>query len=65
MLALPFGTAGCNLTCKLCRNWDNSTAGAMDRLTDLASPEAIVDAAAAIGARTKAYTHDDPVILLE
>ena len=43
---LSFGTAGCNLTCKFCQNWDISKARAFDRLQDLASPEAIAEAAA-------------------
>ena len=38
---LSFGTAGCNLTCKFCQNWDISKARAFDRLQDYASPEAI------------------------
>jgi pyruvate formate lyase activating enzyme len=37
---LSFGTAGCNLTCKFCQNWDISKARAFDRLQDVASPEA-------------------------
>src|SRR3954454_17881109 len=37
---LSFGTAGCNLTCKFCQNWDISKARAFDRLQDLASPAA-------------------------
>jgi len=62
---LSFGTAGCNLTCKFCQNWDISKAREMDRLMDLASPEAIADAAARRGARSIAYTYNDPVIFLE
>ena len=42
---LSFGTAGCNLTCKFCQNWDISKSRAFDRLQDLASPEAIAEAA--------------------
>ena len=38
---LSFGTAGCNLTCKFCQNWDISKARDFDRIQDLASPEAI------------------------
>src|SRR5215211_2478770 len=46
-IVLTFGTAGCNLTCKFCQNWDISKARAFDRLQDLASPEAIAEAATA------------------
>jgi pyruvate formate lyase activating enzyme len=62
---LSFGTAGCNLTCKFCQNWDISKARAFDRLQDLASPQAIADAAAASGCRSVAFTYNDPVIFLE
>ena len=62
---LSFGTAGCNLTCKFCQNWDISKARALDRLQDQASPEAIARAAADSGCRAVAYTYNDPVIFLE
>ncbi len=62
---LSFGTAGCNLTCKFCQNWDISKAREMDRLMDAASPDEIVAAAIAGGARSIAYTYNDPVIFLE
>ncbi|WP_142849782.1 AmmeMemoRadiSam system radical SAM enzyme [Telmatospirillum sp. J64-1] len=62
---LSFGTAGCNLTCKFCQNWDISKAREFDRLTDLAMPEAIADAAVRSGCRSVAFTYNDPVIFLE
>jgi len=62
---LSFGTAGCNLTCKFCQNWDISKARALDRLQDRASPEAIAEAAVASGCRSVAFTYNDPVIFLE
>ena len=62
---LSFGTAGCNLTCKFCQNWDISKAREMDRLMDAASPDEIVAAAIAGGARSIAYTSNDPGIFLE
>ncbi|MBP1290899.1 MULTISPECIES: AmmeMemoRadiSam system radical SAM enzyme [Bradyrhizobium] len=63
--ALSFGTAGCNLTCKFCQNWDISKARELDRLQDAASPEDIVATAIATGSRSIAYTYNDPVIFLE
>ncbi len=63
--ALSFGTAGCNLTCKFCQNWDISKAREFDRLQDEASPEDVVAAACATGSRSIAYTYNDPVIFLE
>src|SRR4029078_11604344 len=62
---LSFGTAGCNLTCKFCQNWDISKARADDRLQQRASPEAIAQAAMRSGARSVAFTYNDPVIFLE
>jgi pyruvate formate lyase activating enzyme len=62
---LSFGTAGCNLACKFCQNHDTSKARDMDRLMAAASPEALAKAAVATGARSVAYTYNDPVIFLE
>ena len=62
---LSFGTAGCNLTCKFCQNWDISKARAFDKLQDKASPEKIARAAQENGCRSVAFTYNDPVIFLE
>ncbi len=62
---LSFGTAGCNLTCKFCQNWDISKSRELDRLMDNASPDAIAEAALRAGCRSVAYTYNDPVIFLE
>ena len=62
---LSFGTAGCNLTCKFCQNWDISKSRNMDTLMDAASPEGIASAAAAYGAQSVAFTYNDPVIFAE
>ena len=62
---LSFGTAGCNLGCRFCQNWDISKARALDRLTSLATPEAIADAAVRSGCRSVAFTYNDPVIFAE
>jgi pyruvate formate lyase activating enzyme len=62
---LSFGTAGCNLACKFCQNWDISKSRDMDRLMDRASPEAIAEAAAATGCHSVAFTYNDPVIFAE
>ena len=60
-----FGTAGCNLACKFCQNWDISKSRDMDRLMDSASPEGIAEAAKASGCRSVAFTYNDPVIFAE
>ncbi|MDX1335825.1 MAG: AmmeMemoRadiSam system radical SAM enzyme [Gammaproteobacteria bacterium] len=62
---LSFGTAGCNLACKYCQNWDMSKARDMDRLMDEASPETLAITAEHVGAKSIAYTYNDPVIFLE
>jgi len=62
---LSFGTAGCNLTCKFCQNWDISKAREIDRLNDRADPAAIAAAAVQLGCRSVAFTYNDPVIFLE
>ncbi|HLB97695.1 MAG TPA: AmmeMemoRadiSam system radical SAM enzyme, partial [Acetobacteraceae bacterium] len=60
-----FGTAGCNLTCKFCQNWDISKAREVDKLNQSASPRAIAAAARQLGCRSVAFTYNDPVIFLE
>jgi pyruvate formate lyase activating enzyme len=62
---LSFGTAGCNLTCKFCQNWDMSKSREMDVLADAAEPETIARAAESLGCRSVAYTYNDPVIFHE
>jgi len=62
---LSFGTAGCNLACKFCQNWDISKSREVDTLADAASPETIAKAANALGCRSVAFTYNDPVIFLE
>ncbi len=60
-----FGTAGCNLACKFCQNWDISKSREMDTLMDAASPEAIAATAAKMDCRSVAFTYNDPVIFAE
>jgi len=62
---LSFGTAGCNLACKFCQNWDISKSREMDTLMDDASPQTIARAAADLGCKSVAFTYNDPVIFAE
>jgi pyruvate formate lyase activating enzyme len=62
---LSFGTAGCNLACKFCQNWDMTKSRQFDRLQEEASPQAIARAAVRTGSRSVAFTYNDPVIFLE
>lgn len=62
---LSFGTAGCNLGCKFCQNWDISKSREIERLSETAMPDAIVAAAKRYGCRSVAFTYNDPVIWAE
>ena len=62
---LSFGTAGCNLACKFCQNWDISKSRDMDKLMDQAEPETIALAAEQNGCKSVAFTYNDPVIFAE
>ena len=62
---LSFGTAGCNLGCRFCQNWDISKARELDRLTPVTAPENVARAAKRAGCQSVAFTYNDPVIFAE
>ena len=62
---LSFGTAGCNLACRFCQNWDMSKSRQMDTLAEHASPEKIARVAEKLECSSVAYTYNDPVIFYE
>ncbi len=62
---LSFGTAGCNLACRFCQNWDISKSREWDKLQEEASPELIAQIAHSTGCRSVAFTYNDPVIFME
>ena len=62
---LSFGTAGCNLACRFCQNWDISKSRELDTLMDSASPEKLAQTARDTGCRSIAFTYNDPVVFLE
>ncbi|MFW2403397.1 MAG: AmmeMemoRadiSam system radical SAM enzyme [Gammaproteobacteria bacterium] len=62
---LSFGTAGCNLACKFCQNWDMSKSREMDTLADRATPDHLADVAVDLNCRSIAFTYNDPIIFLE
>ncbi|WP_295392929.1 AmmeMemoRadiSam system radical SAM enzyme [uncultured Thiodictyon sp.] len=62
---LSFGTAGCNLACRFCQNWDMSKSRDQDTLAAAASPGLIARRALELGCRSVSYTYNDPVIFLE
>ena len=62
---LSFGTAGCNLSCRFCQNWDISKSRKVDTLADSAAPDMLARAARQLGCRSVAMTYNDPVIFHE
>jgi pyruvate formate lyase activating enzyme len=62
---LSFGTAGCNLACRFCQNWDISKSKEIDTLADAASPERLAEVAEELGCASVAFTYNDPVIFME
>jgi pyruvate formate lyase activating enzyme len=62
---LSFGTAGCNLTCRFCQNWEISKSRETDVLADSATPQRIAQVAVDHGCASVAFTYNDPVVFLE
>ncbi len=62
---LSFGTAGCNLGCRFCQNWDISKAKKLDKLQQQASPYKIAKAGKDLNCVGIAFTYNDPVIFAE
>jgi pyruvate formate lyase activating enzyme len=62
---LSFGTAGCNLACRFCQNWDISKSREVETLAAAASPATVAAAAERLGCRSVAFTYNDPVIFHE
>ncbi len=62
---LSFGTAGCNLSCQFCQNWDISKSRQFDTLCDSAMPEELAQTALKYGCKSLAFTYNDPVVFME
>lgn len=62
---LSFGTAGCNLACKFCQNWDISKASELETLSDMAMPDQLARVAREQKCTSIAFTYNDPVIFHE
>jgi len=62
---LSFGTAGCNLGCRFCQNWDISKAKIDDARSAIAMPEDVVELAVNQQCPSMSYTYNDPVIWAE
>jgi pyruvate formate lyase activating enzyme len=62
---LSFGTAGCNLGCKFCQNWDMSKARLAEKQSADVTPDEVVELAVREGAPSVAMTYNDPIIWAE
>jgi len=63
--ALSIATAGCNLGCKFCQNWQISQAGVEDLKSYYIPPEGIIKLAKKTKAQAIAFTYSEPVVFYE
>ena len=63
--AFSIATTGCNMRCLFCQNWEISQAFPGDVPTQAATPAEVVAQALASGARSIAFTYNEPVIAYE
>ncbi len=64
-LALSLATAGCNVNCKFCQNWDISQVRPEQVPADYAPPQRVAQLATQYSCPTIAYTYSEPVIFIE
>ena len=62
---LSFGTAGCNLGCKFCQNWNMSTARAVDTRALNVSAKDVVEVARRERCQSIAFTYNEPTVFAE
>jgi pyruvate formate lyase activating enzyme len=63
---LSFGTAGCNLGCRFCQNWEHLQGAALGRAGDEAPrPEPSRARPRRSAAKSVAFTYNDPIIFAE
>lgn len=58
-------TAGCNLHCKFCQNWEISQRGPENTANEDLSPDDVARGALKMGCKSVAYTYTDPSIFFE
>lgn len=63
--AFSIATAGCNLRCSFCQNWQISQAGPEEADTIPFAPKAVVKRALHTESATIAYTYTEPIIFYE
>lgn len=64
-LAFSLATAGCNVNCKFCQNWDISQVRPEQVPAEYAPPKLVADLAKQHGCPIIAYTYSEPVIFSE
>jgi pyruvate formate lyase activating enzyme len=64
-LALSLATAGCNVNCKFCQNWDISQVRPEQVPAEYVPPKAVADLAKKYQCPTIAYTYSEPVVFSE
>jgi pyruvate formate lyase activating enzyme len=64
-VAFSLATAGCNVNCKFCQNWDISQARPEQVPADYMPPQRVADLAKQYGCPTIAYTYSEPVVFSE
>jgi AmmeMemoRadiSam system radical SAM enzyme len=63
--AFSLGTAGCNVNCKFCQNWELSQSRPEQIPAQYAPPRRVAELAAEYHCPTIAYTYNEPVIFAE
>ncbi len=63
--AFSIATAGCNIECKFCQNWQISQFRPEQVKSSRVTPERLVNACQARGSPTIAYTYSEPTIFYE
>jgi len=64
-MALSLATAGCNVNCKFCQNWDISQVRPEQVPADYAPPKTVAALAKQHGCPSIAYTYSEPVVFAE
>jgi pyruvate formate lyase activating enzyme len=64
-LAFSLATAGCNVNCKFCQNWDISQVRPEQVRADYAPPKTVAKLAKQYHCPTIAYTYSEPVVFSE
>jgi pyruvate formate lyase activating enzyme len=63
--SFSIATAGCNLRCKFCQNWEISQMDPESVKNSFVSPRQIIDGAKKSGSKTIAFTYTEPTIFYE